>query len=380
MNIQRIIRKALLERDEKLQAEDLKENPSYQYLRSVVESCPKIANGAFRQRPIYTLENEMLKKFPELALTGVRDVAFVSAKFSDAAYIVFGKEDPNTSSKPALFAYKLVPQQQPVYVKNGMGGDTNCEALTPLKNLGQTQLSPKNQKQLNDFINTIGPAYVKFQEPEEENLSLYDQTAYANLQYPDGRPVFDPLPSEQGYIWIEKGIKQQTTNLPQALEGLLTTEKFTGSQPETLTGDEWRYSFYIKDIIPYIPALNSQKNALRPKDMIYPKAEILNPDRKTCRTAIKKLDYCRTSPVGKDCQQNILSNLITVARCGDLRMVGGVFGVKDEYENVMKSGAPYGLADLKNLFGKAQAGSVQKESLEKRINSILNEQRKKFRF
>lgn len=379
MNIQRIIRKALLERDEKLQADGLNQNVSYEYLRSVVESCPAIAKGAFLQRPINTLKNEMLKKFPELALTNVRDVAFVSAKFSDAAYIVFGKEDPNTP-KPALFAYKLVRQQQPVYVKNGMGGDTNCEALTPLKNLGQTQLSPKNQKQLNDFINTIGPAYVKFQEPEEENLSLYDQTAYANLQYPDGRPVFEPLPSEKGYIWIQKGIKQQTTNLPKALEELLDKEQFTGVQPQTLTGDEWRYSFYIKDIIPYIPALNSQKNALRPKDIIYPKDEILNPKRKTCREVITHLDYCRTSPVGKNCQKNILSNLITVARCGDLRMAGGVFGVKDEYENVMKSGAPYGLADLKNLFGKAQAGSVQKESLEKRINSILNEQRKKFRF
>ena len=107
----------------------------------------------------------------------------------------------------------------------------------------------------------------------------------------------------------------------------------------------------MKDIMPYIPALNSQKNAIRPKDMIYPKPEILNPNREQCRAAIKKLDYCRTSAVGKDCQQNILSNLITVSRCGDLRMAGGILGVKDEYENVMKSGAPYGLADLKNLFG-----------------------------
>lgn len=379
MNIQRIIRKALLEQDEKLRADGLNQNVSYQFLRTVIQGCPTIARGAFTQRPIYTLENDMLKKFPELASTGVKDVAFVSAKFADSAYIVFGKQDPNTS-KPALFAYRLIPREQPIYVKNGLGGDTNCEALTPLKDLGRTQLSPKNQDQLNDFIDTIGAAYVRFEEPEEENLSLYDQVAYADLQYPDGRPVFKPLPPEQGYIWIRKGITQKTTNLPKALENLLNSEKFTGNQPENITGDEWRYSFYVKDIMPYIPALNSQKNAIRPKDIIYPKPEILNPNREQCRAAIKKLDYCRTSSVGKDCQQNILSNLITVARCGDFKMAGGILGVKDEYDDVMRSGAPYGLADLKNLFGKAQAGSVQKESLEKRINSILNEQRKKFRF
>ena len=62
MNISRIIRKVLLEEDEKLKADALDQNVSYQYLRTVVQGCPTIARGAFTQRPIYTLENEMLKK------------------------------------------------------------------------------------------------------------------------------------------------------------------------------------------------------------------------------------------------------------------------------------------------------------------------------
>lgn len=379
MNISQIIRKALIKEDDKLQAQALDQNKSYQYLRQVIQGCPKIANGAFVNRKIYTLRNEMLKKFPELASTGVQNVAFVAAKFNQAGYIVFGQSDPNAKS-PALLAYKILPNQKPSYVVNGAGGDVDCLALKPLTDVGVTMLNPINKDQLDKFVAFIGPAYIRFEKPEDENLSLYDQKAYEELQYPDGRPVFKPMPTEKGFIWIRKGITQGLTNLPKALESLLQKERFTGIQPETLTGDEWRYSFYVKDIMPYIPALNSQKNALRPNDIIYPKPEILNPDREQCRAAIKKLDYCRTSSVGKDCQQNILSNLITVSRCGDLTMLGGVLGLKDELKKVMQNGAPYGLADLKNLFGKAQQGSITKESLEKKINSILNEQRKKFRF
>ena len=61
-------------------------------------------------------------------------------------------------------------------------------------------------------------------------------------------------------------------------------------------------------------------------------------------------------------------------------MVGGVLGLKDEYENLLRRGAPYGLADLKRVLGKAQYGSITKESIDKKINNILNEQRKKFSF
>jgi hypothetical protein len=46
----------------------------------------------------------------------------------------------------------------------------------------------------------------------------------------------------------------------------------------------------------------------------------------------------------------------------------------------MRTGAPYGVADLKRVVGKAQYADLQKESLEKKINSILNEQRRKFNF
>ena len=62
-------------------------------------------------------------------------------------------------------------------------------------------------------------------------------------------------------------------------------------------------------------------------------------------------------------------------------MAGGFLGVKDEYEKVMATGRPYGVSDLKRYFDKQnRGGERQFESLEKKINSILNEQRRKFKF
>jgi hypothetical protein len=162
---------------------------------------------------------------------------------------------------------------------------------------------------------------------------------------------------------------------------MVDIQGFTFNQPTDLSADDNRYSFYIKDIMNDFPALKSQKDALRPNQIIYPKADLMvPPNRETCRAAVKKLDYCLKSSSGVDCQKDLLKNKITVLRCGDLKMVGGVFGMKDEYENILRRGAPYGVADLARVLGNAQYSSVRIESLDNKINRILNEQFKKFRF
>jgi hypothetical protein len=47
----------------------------------------------------------------------------------------------------------------------------------------------------------------------------------------------------------------------------------------------------------------------------------------------------------------------------------------------MATGRPYGVSDLKRYFdSQNRGGEWQFESLDKKINSILNEQRRKFKF
>ena len=376
MNISKILRRVLLEDDEKKQARGNDKAGQYDLLNGVIQNCPKLN---LKGRSIRFLEGNELNEFTDLKNTGVDPVYYVSQQYGDLMYIIFGVKDPNVK-EPALFAYSLTfngEEAEPQKVPNGSA--KMCEQLKNIKDLGQVYLSPQAQAQFNNFIKKEGAGYAQLQEPDD--ISLYKKVPYKDLQYRDETPVFDPIPAENGYAWVKTGADYTSANLPNALTGMVETQGFTFNQPTDISADENRYSFYLKDIMNDFPALMSQKNAIRPNQIIFPKADLMvPPNRETCRAAIKKLDYCLKSSTGVDCQKDLLKNKITVLRCGDLKMVGGVLGLKDEYQNVLRRGAPYGVADLARVLGKAQYGSVQKESLDKKINHILNEQFKKFRF
>ena len=376
MNISKILRRVLLEDDEKKQARGNDKAGQYDLLNGVIQNCPKLN---LKGRSIRFLEGNELNAFTDLKNTGVDPVYYVSQQYGDLMYIIFGIKDPSVKV-PALFAYSLIPSGSEVEPKRVPEGSGKwCEQLQNIEDLGQVYLSQQAQAQFNNFINKEGAGYAQLQEPDD--ISLYEKVPYKDLQYRDGKPVFDPIPAEDGYAWIKTGADYTSANLPNALTGMVETQGFTFNQPTDISADENRYSFYLKDIMNDFPALMSQKNAIRPNQIIFPKADLMvPPNRQTCRAAIKKLDYCLKSSSGVDCQKDLLKNKITVLRCGDLKMVGGVLGLKDEYQNVLRRGAPYGVADLARVLGKAQYGSVQKESLDKKINHILNEQFKKFRF
>jgi hypothetical protein len=373
MNISKMLRKILLE-DDKVKASGLNYNDQYSMLDGVIKNCRSMSG--FQGRSIKFINPDKFNMFPEVQQSGVKQAYYVTAPIGNAFYMVFGIDDPNVET-PALLAYKIVEGQTPERVPDGLG--SQCEQLMNIKDLGKVNLSPQNKAQLDAFIESVGSANVEMSEPE--NIELYDKYPYANLEYDDGRPVFNPVPRQPGYIWVRKGLKQKRANLPDAIEQMLNKQSFTGDQTKfDITSDSARYGFYLKDIMNDWPALTSQRNALRPRDIMYPLPEILDPTREQCRTSIKKLDYCIKSPVGKDCGVDLFKNKFIALRCGDKKMVGGVIGMKDEYENVMRTGAPYGVADLKRVVGKAQYADLQKESLENKINSILNEQRRKFNF
>jgi len=374
MNISKILRKVLLE-DDKVKASGLNYNDPVDLIRGVISNCSSYS--MFAGRSIKVLESEKIPLFSEVAASGQKQPPYVTAQVGNGYYMVFGINYTNPQGKPSLLVYRIQPDTKPELVRDGIASE--CEQLMEISDLGKVNLSPKNKQQLDAFIESVGAANVELTEPE--NIGLYDQYSYDKLQYDDGRPVFNPIPRQPGYIWVRKGLSQTRANLPAAIEQMLNRQSFTGDQTKfDITSDSARYGFYLKDIMNDWPALTSQRNALRPRDIMYPLPEILDPTREQCRTAIKKLDYCIKSPVGKDCGVDLFKNKFITLRCGDKKMVGGVIGMKDEYENVMRTGAPYGVADLKRVVGKAQYADLQKESLEKKINSILNEQRRKFNF
>jgi hypothetical protein len=379
MNISKILRKVLLEDDEKKQPKGFDQASQYDLLNGVIQNCPTLN---LKGRQIKFLEGDELNAFSELKNTGVKIAYYVTQKYpadTGDMYAIFGVKDPEVKT-PALFAYSLIPSGKEIDAKRVPNGSGRwCEQLKNIEDLGQVYLSPKALAQFKALIATEGAAYASLEKPED--INLYVQVPYSELTYSDGTPAFNPIPAEQGYAWVKKGVKYSTANIPDALLAMTQAQGFTFNQPTDLSADENRYSFYLKDIMNDFPALMSQKNAIRANQIIFPTKDLMTqPNRETCRAAIKKLDYCIKSSAGFDCQQDLLKNKITVLRCGDLKMVGGVLGLKDEYENLLRRGAPYGLADLKRVLGKAQYGSITKESIDKKINNILNEQRKKFSF
>jgi len=379
MNISKIIRKILLEDDEKKGALGLNPEDQYTFLNGVINNCPSLS--MFKGRTIRNISKDDLNAFPEIKNKGITVAYYASGIIGDSYYVIFGIINDEASTRlktKSLLAYKITKDGIPDIVKDGMGGQ--CEQLMNISDLGKVNLSAKNKAQLDAYIEYKGAAYVELEKPED--IELYDERAYKDLTYDDGRAVFNPIPTEPGYIWVQKGIKQKVRNLPAAVQDTLVSQGFTGDETNfDVMSDSAKYKIFLSELIKDWPGFTSQPDALRPTDFAYPTAAILNPDKQTCRTAIKKLDYCIESKNGKDCGVNLFKNKITVLRCGDFNMVGGVLGVKDEYEKVMATGRPYGVSDLKAYFEKQnRGGQRQFESLDKKINSILNEQRRKFKF
>lgn len=379
MNISKIIRKILLEDDEKKGALGLNPEDQYEFLNGVINNCPQLS--MFKGRTIRNIKNDDINPFPEIKAKGITVAYYATGIIGSSYYMIFGiinDEASNRLKTKSLLMYKITADGTPEIVTDGAGG--KCEQLMNIRDLGKVNLSAKNQAQLSAYTEYKGAAYVELEKPED--IELYDQKAYKDLTYDDGRPVFNPIPVEPGYVWIQKRIKQKVRNLPQAVEDTLSLQGFTGDETKfDVMSDSAKYKIFLSELIKDWPGFTSQPDALSPTDFAYPTAAILNPDKQTCRTAIKKLHYCLTSSSAKDCGVNLFKNKITVLRCGDFNMVGGVLGVKDEYKKVMEAGRPYGVSDLRRYFEKQnKGGQRQFESLEKKINSILNEQRRKFKF
>ena len=103
MNISKILRRVLLEDDEKKQARGNDQAGQYDLLNGVIQNCPTLN---LTGRPIRFLKGNELNAFTDLKNTGVDPVYYVSQQYNDLMYIIFGVLDPSVK-EPALFAYSL---------------------------------------------------------------------------------------------------------------------------------------------------------------------------------------------------------------------------------------------------------------------------------
>lgn len=396
MDISQIIKKVFSEQvttsgTNKPDPQGLNWEDKKQILTTVVNNCTDPTIQKFKGRPIRTLSKDQLKYFP-----GVTDPAFFQAtKIGENVYVLFGQKDENTANKrTALLTYLIKRGQEPEKVDNGLG--SRCQQLMSLNQYGVEPLNAENFAKLKAYQDSWGAINVKLEEPDAKDILLYDKINYNDLvDRSTGKKIFDPPVAEDGYVWLRTGLQQNIRNLAKSIEDMLPSQGFTTDETSfDLMADEGKYAFYLKDILGDWPALRQQgEDVIRPYDIIYPTEELMNPTKDACRAAIKKLDYCITSSKGADCGKDLFKNKITVLRCGDFKALTGsnFFGMKKEYENVMRTGKPYGVADLKRVIdrGAVRQGQIKKResspvsenlSIDKKINKVLNEQFKKFKF
>lgn len=377
MEISKIIRKVLLEDDEPQKNKTVKGldyNDQKRMLEGVRDNCTFLA--FLKNRPIKELEKKYWSYFPELQSKGLESAFYISSQPTESQgeyYMVFGVKD-DKAPQTALLSYRITYDNPASRVPNGLG--SQCEQLKALEDLGIAPLGPKDEAILQEFVDKSGGVYVRF---DPKDPSQYEQVLYKNLKNTStGQPLL-PDYNGPGYLWRKVGLKQQTQGKMGQIESMLTKQNFTTTEPEDPESDENKYSFYFKDIKNDWPALTSQAGVGRDNDVIYPMNEILYPDKKTCRTTIKKLYNCITSDTARDCGVDLFKNKFIALRCESPK-IGGIFGLEDEFDRIKLNGGPYGIANLRRAVGKAKYGDIKESSIEKKINIFLNEELKKFRF
>jgi len=377
MEISKIIRKVLLE-DDSLQKNKTVKGLDYtdqvSLLQGVQNNCRLLAY--LNNRTIKELEKKNWIYFPELESKGLERAVYIATQPTEGQgdyYVVFGVKD-DKAPKTALLSYRIFPNSPAKRVEEGLGSE--CEQLKALEDLGIAQLGEKDAATLQEFVDNSGGVYVRF---DPKNPSQYEQVFYKDLKYTSTGQRVLPDYNGNGYLWRKIGLKQQTQDKISQIESMLSSQSFTTVEPIDPESDENKYSFYFKDIKNDWPALTSQAGVGRDKDIIYPMNEILYPDKKTCRTTIKKLYNCITSDTARDCGVDLFKNKFIALRCESPK-IGGIFGLEDEFDRIKFNGGPYGVANLRRAVGKAKYGDIKESSIEKKINIFLNEELKKFRF
>lgn len=373
MDISNIIKKVLLEQEDKtVMGLDYKDQ--YGLLDGIQQNC--VSLSFLKNRPIKELDKKNWYLFPEIESKNLDKVAYISAQPTEGQgdfYVIFGIVDEN-APKRALLSYRIFPSGKAERLKEGLG--SQCEQLMKIEDLGIGQLGPKDEATLQEFVNNSGGVYVRF---DPKNPSQYEEIPYKDLKYTSTNLPVLPNYKGNGYLWRKVGLKQNTQGKIAQIENMLDVQGFTTNEPEDISADESKYAFYFKDIKNDWPGLTSQIGVGRDNDVIYPMNEILYPDKKTCRTTIKKLYNCITSDTAQNCGVDLFKNKFIALRCESPK-IGGILGLEDEYDRVKLNGGPYGIANLRRSVGKAQYGNIKESSIEKKINNFLNEEFKKFKF
>jgi hypothetical protein len=379
MDIDRMIRKLLNEQTE-TKTLGLNYNDQYDILQKGINSCPTFSN-LVKGRTIKVFPSSEISKIPELA--GLTEVAYISTPLREdgLGLIFFGVKDKETEmGKKQFLTYAFKAGFKPTKWKQGWGSD--CDAIQELSQLGKDTLTPEQKRILDDYIKT-----------NADTTAEYEPTG--NMGEWTKKPYSDIIPGYKGtgYVWVQTSLQNVNANVLEDVDMALSGQGFTRIERDLdYDSPERNYGILLKDLVIYYPSLQAAATKSPDTKVFLEKGTFPIPDKESCRSVIKLLTTCSKTKggAGAECYKNLLKNKYLALQCQNLKFVGGAFGLRDEFDDLLTDGTgKFGLGSIKAALDRgitAKSSEPQKnysikESIDKRVSKALNEEFKRiFKF
>ena len=345
MNIDKMIRQAISEADEKVRGLNFEDQ------RDLLEkgrlNCPTF-KGAVKDRQVKRLETSDIVKFP--GLKGQTEAAYISTPVQPDGSIImfFAIKDPS-SPKTSFLTYNVKSGMSPRKYTEGWGID--CDFMQQTSELGKDTMSEEQRKTLDSFLASNKDNYYEF--VDDANQGEFVKVPYSELTWPNsGRPVL-PNYKGSGYLFVRKNLENVNQDLAKQTSEVLEKQGFTRVAPEDASSPEANAGFFLKDIAKDYPAL-AEMAKKSPNTKVWPKpGTLIIPSRGACKTAIKLLYKCsKSSSISSECLTDLWKNKMLALQCGDRNFVGGSLGIGDEFDQLTIDNSRFGLASLRNARQK----------------------------
>ena len=333
-------------------------------IRPMSKSAPLTSDG----------RTPWINNFPEINNLNLPEVAYSIGKTQGQNVIVFGVRDPNVKSNAnALYGYTITDEGI-TRITNGFTF-SNCPYLQKFEDVGKVNLSASDKAIVDSMFGKFG---VLYNTPDETQMGNYEKVFLKDIP-----GLTNP---GNGFIWVQKSAAQQKLrNVNIDVNNDLIAQGFSATQPENKAG---QFGFSLGMV------QSNVGSGGRPTDYYWvdvtsPNAPSLDPDKETCKTAIKKLHGCMKQSLrsggqtSTDCDVDAVKNKFTALRCQATGKFGTPIGLGNEVEDLLKDvKTKFGLRriTLKNIEPQQIPGVTNESTLELKINKLLNEEHSKFSF
>jgi hypothetical protein len=353
-------------------------------LSNAKTKCPtlKFLGGIRSMTPSSPIDGNvpLINKFVEIYNMKPEAVAYATGKNGNENIVVFGIVDTNTQSgQRGLLAYYLISGQKPQRLPGGAG--TGCGELQRFKDYGQANLSEYNKAVLDSYLKRFGNMYTN---AEPSNMSNYIPVELRDLRQNSKQLPWDGDP--QGKVWKKvEGGSQQFLDNAEETDKAMKKQGFTDIQPSNQT--EMGLGFTLKSVKDNLGTIGIDASVATTK-AYWPTRNggvVFDPTPDQCREFVRLLKACKNddkSVTDDQCKENLIQRKLSTIKCSkDNFKLGGILGLKDDFNSLMGDPTYYGLQNLATGLGTVTQGNTTAEStLEFKINNLLNEEHRKFSF